>query len=271
MITAPAPTAQSLAAIDRAIELKSAYNIRIINLSVGRPVMESFVNDPICQAVEKAWASGIVVVVAAGNFGRNNDAGNNGYATITSPGNDPAVITVGAMKTMGSSIKSDDQIASYSSKGPSVGDHVVKPDLVAPGNLMVSLKAPGSTLAMDAASAVPFSYYETNATNDISPDYLRLSGTSMATPVVSGAAALLLQQNPNLRPDQVKARLMKTASKSFPASSTVVDPVTHVQYTSQYDMLTIGAGYLDTWERPEQQGGSAAREAARSRQPPRSI
>src|SRR5256884_2972951 len=74
---------------------------------------------------------------------------------------------------------------------------------------------------------------------------MRLSGTSMATPVVSGAAVLLLQQNPNLTPDQVKARLMKTASKNFPAYSTVTDSTTGITYTDYYDIFTIGAGYLD--------------------------
>src|SRR6266576_816176 len=107
-----------IAAIDRAIQLKSTYNIRVINLSLGRPIFESFLNDPLCQAVEEAWKAGMVVVVAAGNEGRNNTYKNWGYATITAPGNDPFVITVGAMKTVGTSSKSDDKIASYSSKGP---------------------------------------------------------------------------------------------------------------------------------------------------------
>ena len=73
----------------------------MINLSLGRPVYESYTLDPLCQAVEKAWNAGIVVVVAAGNQGRNQTQGTDGYATITAPGNDPLVITVGAMKTMG--------------------------------------------------------------------------------------------------------------------------------------------------------------------------
>jgi serine protease AprX len=81
--------------------LKSTYNIKVINLSLGGPVWESYTVDPLCQAVEQAWQSGITVVVAAGNYGRDNDAGNNGYGTITSPGNDPYVITVGAMNTDG--------------------------------------------------------------------------------------------------------------------------------------------------------------------------
>src|ERR1035437_4160738 len=87
-----------IAAIQRAIALKNTYHIKVINLSLGRPVMESYTLDPLCQAVEQAWKAGIVVVVAAGNQGRNNSAGTSGYGTISSPGNDPYVITVGAMK-----------------------------------------------------------------------------------------------------------------------------------------------------------------------------
>src|SRR5438093_6371862 len=121
-------------AIQEAISLKDTYNIRVINLSLGRPVFESYTLDPLCQAVEAAWQAGIVVVVAAGNNGRDDSLGTNGYATITAPGNDPYVITVGAMKTMGTATRGDDLIASYSSKGPSFIDHIVKPDIVAAGN-----------------------------------------------------------------------------------------------------------------------------------------
>src|SRR5256885_14694358 len=109
-----------IAAIQKAIELKSTYNIRVINLSVGRAVYENYTVDPLCQAVEAAWNAGIVVVVAAGNDGRNNAAGTNGYGTINAPGNDPYVITVGAMKSMNSATRADDLIASFSSKGPSL-------------------------------------------------------------------------------------------------------------------------------------------------------
>src|SRR5207244_5670807 len=109
-----------------------------LNLSLGRGVFESYKLDPLCQAVEQAWNAGIVVVVAAGNYGRDNSNNNNGYGTITSPGNDPYVITAGAMRTMGTPARADDLIATYSSKGPTMLDHVVKPDLVAPGNLIAS-------------------------------------------------------------------------------------------------------------------------------------
>src|SRR5262249_45437944 len=107
-----------IAAINQAIGLKSTYNIRVINILPGRPVQESYTVDPLCQAVEQAWRAGIVVVVAAGNNGRDNSRGTYGYGTITAPGNDPYVITVGATKTLGTSSRSDDLIASYSSKGP---------------------------------------------------------------------------------------------------------------------------------------------------------
>lgn len=130
--------ASVIKAIDTAISLKSKYNIRVINLSLGRPVFESASLDPLCQAVEAAWSAGIAVVVAAGNDGRDNSAGTDGYGTITAPGNDPYVLTVGCIKSEGTTVRTDDRIASYSSKGPTLFDHYVKPDVVAPGNLIIS-------------------------------------------------------------------------------------------------------------------------------------
>src|SRR3989440_9193216 len=255
-----------IAAIQTAISLKSTCNIRVIILSLGRQVYESYTVDPLCQAVEAAWNAGIVVLAAAGNQGRNDSAGTEGYGTISAPGNDPYVITVGVMKTANTPTRIDDTIASYSSKGPTAYDYVVKPDIVAPGNQVVSTLAPNAPL-LSTPTDVYLSEYSSSTTtnytsggntknnkknstssltaNTISPSYMRLSGTSMATPVVSGAAVLLLQQNPNLTPDQVKARLMKTASKNFPAYSTVTDPTTGIIYTDYYDIFTIGAGYLD--------------------------
>jgi serine protease AprX len=228
-----------VAALDRAVALKSRYNIRVINLSLGRPIHESYNQDPICRAVAAAWRNGIVVVVAAGNLGRN------GYSTVTSPGNSPWAITVGAMKTEATYQRSDDQIASYSSKGPTWIDFGAKPDLVAPGNLVDSLLAPGSTLARTFPGNVvaPSSYMRTGSAT--APVYFQLSGTSMATPVVSAAAAILIQREPGLSPDTVKARLMKTASKNFPLTSIAVDPQTGAVYPSTYDIFTVGAGYLD--------------------------
>jgi serine protease AprX len=234
-----------IAAIQKAILLKSKYNIRVINLSLGRGVYESYKLDPLCQAVEAAWKAGIVVVVAAGNEGRNDSAHTEGYGTIAAPGNDPYAITVGAMRPMGTSTRADDLIASYSSKGPTLLDHIAKPDIVAPGNDAISvLASPTATLVKASPkNIVGLSSYSTNAKGTSS--YFTLSGTSMATPVVSGAVALMLQKSPSLTPDQVKARLMKSAYKTFPRYSTAKDPTTGKSYTSQYDIFTVGAGYLD--------------------------
>ena len=234
-----------IAAINRAIQLQGTYNIRVLNISLGRPVYESFTVDPLCQAVEAAYKAGIVVAVAAGNSGRNNTYGNNGYATIDAPGNDPYVITVGAMKAEGTMAR-DHVIASYSSKGPTLFDHIVKPDLVAPGNRVTSGIATGSTLAKTyPGNNIAKSAYSSSPIG--ATQYFQLSGTSMATPVVSGLAALMLQQNASLTPDLIKARMMQTASKNFPVTSVAVDPATGISYTSQYDIFTIGAGYLNVW------------------------
>jgi hypothetical protein len=102
-----------ISAINWTVTNKTKYNIRVIKLPLGRPVYESYTLDPLCQAVEQAWKAGIVVVVAAGNEGRNNSKNTSGYGTITAPGNDPYVITVGAMKTMGTPSRGDDNVASY--------------------------------------------------------------------------------------------------------------------------------------------------------------
>ena len=225
-----------IAAIQEAITLKSTYNIRVINMSLGRPIFESYTLDPVDQAVEAAWQAGIVVVVAAGNDGRYSPT--DGFGTIGVPANDPAVITVGATLTMGTATRVDDEIASYSSKGPTAIDHIVKPDLVAPGNHLVSIRDGGSTLD------TLYPQFEVFSSNRNSK-YFVLSGTSMATPLVSGAVALMLQQTPSLTPDQVKARLMKTAWKGFGQFTQSTADNTGIVYSNEYDIFTYGAGYLD--------------------------
>lgn len=157
--------------------------------------------------------------MAAGNDGRDNSFGNEGYGTILAPGNDPYVITVGAMRSMGTPSRTDDLVASYSSKGPSQIDHVVKPDIMAPGNQVVSLLARGATLPSEyPANSVQNSHYQSNLLilrpTGNSGSYFILSGTSMATPVVSGAVADLLDAKPSLTPDQVKILLMMTSYKA---------------------------------------------------------
>ena len=168
----------------------------------------------------------------------------NGYATVTAPGNDPYVITVGAFNTHATDATNDDTMTSFSSKGTIMPDHVIKPDLVAPGNKMVSLNAPGSTLDLSfPANKVSPGLYGSRSSTAY---YLRLSGTSMAAPLVSGAVALMLERMPSLTPDQVKARLMKTATKSYPANSSATAS-NGALVNIQNDVFTVGAGFLNTY------------------------
>ena len=240
---------QVVAGLQWVVQNRAQYNIRVVNLSLGHPVGESDKTDPLCQAVEAAWKAGIVVVCAAGNEGRLSaantaGAGNEGwgtaYGSINSPGNDPYVITVGATKQAvlangaADSNRADDKIATYSSRGPSRLDLVLKPDIVAPGNRVISLTHPNQYLysAYGSTNLVPWYVYQNVSLTNNSWSYLRLSGTSMATPVVAGAAALLLEKNPSLSPDTVKARLMLAADK-WTDSQGSADPCTY------------GAGYLN--------------------------
>jgi len=205
---------------------------------LGRGIPVSYTQDPLCQAVEAAWQHGIVVVVAAGNYGRLNVNGSNGFGTITAPGNDPYVITVGATKNNGNGSANGETKASYSSKGPTTYDHIVKPDIMAPGNAIVSLAAPGATLEASYPS-------DLTSGNDGVHSYFKLSGTSMATPVVSGAVAILLQETNTLTPDQVKARLMKTAYKMGMVSTSAFVPHLNMNFLDFYDLFSVGSGLLN--------------------------
>jgi serine protease AprX len=190
-------------AIDWAIENRRVYDIRVINLSLGAPVTQPYRDDPLCEAVERAVAAGIVVVAAAGNYGQAAE-GRMVVGGIASPGNDPGAITVGALDTHGTPVRSDDTVAAYSSRGPTRYDLVLKPDLVAPGSHVVSAESAGSYLAR----TYPQRHVAGTGTNG----YIQLSGTSMAAGVVSGAVALLLEENPRLTPRNAKAVLQMTSS-----------------------------------------------------------
>lgn len=178
---------------------KATFGIRVMNLSLSAYATVPYFVDPLDRAVEKAWQAGIVVVAAAGNTGPFAQ-------TITVPGNDPYVITAGALNAgRTAAFWKDDTVASWSATGPTF-DGFAKPDLVAPGSQIVSYMYNGGLADPNTAYLVK-----------VHPDYsqttqlFRMNGTSMATAVTSGVVALMLQVNPYLTPDQVKYRLMMTA------------------------------------------------------------
>jgi len=178
-----------------AVDHQGLYQIKVLNLSLGFQSNESTLINPLDLAVSAVWNAGITVVASAGNAGPFN-------GTILSPGDDPLVITVGALDDMGAAAgsTSGDEMTNFSSAGPTSPDGWVKPDLVTSGRSVVSLAAPGSTLVSEYPSA------------QIGTANFTGSGTSFSTAITSGAVALILKDNPGLTPDQVKARLLGNTS-----------------------------------------------------------
>jgi serine protease AprX len=224
-------TSDVIRAVDFAVANRQALGIHVINLSLGHPIYEPAATDPLVQAVERATRAGIIVVAAAGNMGKNPETGEVGYAGITSPGNAPSAITVGALRTEDTISRKDDRIADYSSSGPTWYDGLVKPDVVAPGHNIVAAAAKRGTLYQ--------SYSQLKAADG---DYMRLSGTSMATAVTTGTVALLLEANrsannyptgPSLTANATKAILQYTAFDVKDASG------------ASYDALRQGGGALN--------------------------
>ena len=211
-----------ISAIGYAVANKTALNIRVINISIAAGVSESYNSDPLTQAALAAVKAGIVVVASAGNNGRSAE-GRGQYGGVTSPGNAPWVLTVGASSHMGTVDRGDDTIAQFSSRGPTAVDVSAKPDLVAPGVGIESLSDPNSALYSTMAA-----YLLPGTVSTSYLPYLSLSGTSMSAPVVSGTVALMLQANPSLTPNAVKAILQYTA-----------------QVYPSWDPLTEGAGFLN--------------------------
>jgi serine protease AprX len=215
--------ANAIAALDWVVAHHAEYNIRVVNLSVGAAVQESYWTDPLTLAAKRVVDAGITVVTAAGNRGKNAD-GVVQYGGITAPGNAPWVLTVGASSSNGTTTRDDDSMAAFSSRGPTFLDWAAKPDVVAPGYGTISLADP---LGLFYTSKAPF--LVSGSLPTAYQPYLSLSGTSMAAPVVSGTVALMLQANPSLTPNAVKAIL---------------------QYTSQENPnespLAQGAGFLNT-------------------------
>jgi serine protease AprX len=223
-------TSDVLAGIDWAIANRGKYGIRVINLSLGHPVAESASTDPLCLAVERAVKAGIVVVASAGNYGVTA-SGAPVLGGITSPGNAPGAITVGAIDTAGTSDRSDDSVARYSSRGPTAIDLAVKPDVVAPGTRIVSLEAAGSYLS----KTFPQWHVAGTGTNA----YLRLTGTSMAAAVVSGGVALLLDAEPDLSPAQVKV-VLQSGARFIPAAGLIAGGTGSVDFAQSLKIAQQG-------------------------------
>ena len=226
-------SSNAISAIQWVVANRETYGISAINLSFGHPIFEPAATDPLVREVERASAAGLVVVASAGNYGMNPETEEVGYAGITSPGNAPSAITAGTQRTFGTIQRTDDDVAMYSSRGPSWYDAFAKPDLVAPGDRLVSDCSARSTLAL--------SLWPQKVSGKTKNDcYLRLSGTSMSAAVTTGTVALVLEAaangNPSgraLTPNAVKAILQFTA---VPVSRRDGMP---------YDGLTQGTGGLN--------------------------
>ena len=200
--------------IDWVVSNRTQLAIRVLNLSLGAPARSRYWDDPLNKAVMRAWQSGIVVVVSAGNSGPLPQ-------TVGVPGNVPYVITVGAMSDNYSTNKTDDRLASFSAAGPTF-EGFVKPDLVAPGGHVWGFMGTYQKIAVDHPT------YMNNG------DFFQMSGTSQSAAVVSGVAALVLSANPGLTPDQVKCRIMASAHPAVNANGQLA-----------YSMLQQGTGLVD--------------------------
>lgn len=196
------------------IENKDKYNIKVMNLSLGAAANQKEKDDLVALAVNRALEAGIVPVIAAGNSGP-------GRQTIGTPAISREVLTVGAYDDKNTATHGDDTMAFFSSRGPTTRDKNIKPDIAAPGVNMVSLRSPGS--AIDRANVMHLGDY-----------YVLLSGTSMATPVVAGIAADVVQANPDLSPREVIQLLKETAqpipdTKAILGGHGLVDPAKAVR------------------------------------------
>ena len=192
--------------------------IRVLNLSIGAPVQTHYWDDPLNQAVMRAWQAGLVVVTSVGNTGPDPQ-------TVQVPGNVPYVITVGAMTDNDTPLDlSDDRLASFSSTGPSY-EGFVKPEILAPGGHVLGLMPDYATLPQTYPE-----FYDGG-------QYFTMSGTSQAAAVVSGVVALMLTADDSLTPDDVKCRLLASAR-----------PFTHPDDTLAYSVFQQGAGVINAYD-----------------------
>ncbi|MCW2608380.1 MAG: Serine protease AprX, partial [Frankiales bacterium] len=195
-----------LAAIQWTVSFRERYGIDVLNLSLGTDSDTDPALDPLNRAVQRATAAGITVVVAAGNSG----TGPGGTGTVYKPGDDPSVLTVGAVDDLMTGTHDDDRVPAFTSRGPTA-QGLQKPDVAAPGAHLVSLRVPGSFVEESA-----------QGTGVVDASYRRGSGSSFATGVVSGLAASLLQVHPDWRPERVKAALAATADPARLGQPTAV-------------------------------------------------
>ena len=223
-------TSDVIRAVDFAIANRAKLGIDIINLSLGHPIYEPAATDPLVQAVERATRAGLIVVAAAGNLGKNPETGLTGYAGITSPGNAPSAITIGALQTGTTVTRGDDRIPDYSSAGPTWYDALVKPDLIAPGHNIVAAAAKRGALYKN--------YPHLKAAD---ADYMKLSGTSMATAVTSGVIALMLEAQANTQGDDALPLTPNAVKGALQYSAIEVRNDLGIEY----DPLRQGAGGLN--------------------------
>jgi serine protease AprX len=202
-------TSSVISAIEFAIQYKDALAIRIINLSLGHPIYESAATDPLVKVVEAAHRAGLVVVVSAGNFGMNPQTMVPGFAGITSPGNAPSAITVGAVDTKRTVTRADDTVAPFSSRGPSWIDGFAKPDVVAPGVGEVAKASKSGSLY----KLYPSLLYDDGDDDNLDfGELAKLSGTSMAAAEATGVVALVIEARPELQANAIKAILEYSAT-----------------------------------------------------------
>src|ERR687886_173448 len=215
-----------IAGIQWTVSHAGQYGIRVVNLSLGGLPLTDYAHDPVAAAAEIAWLRGLVVVVAAGNTG----------TAVDTPGIDPFLLTVGALDDQGTPALQDDTLPTWTGWGVPVRG-TPKPDIVAPGRRIVSIRAPGSTLDVLNPDRV------VTATNGAT--YFRLSGTSMAAGVASGVIALLMQAHPSLKPNQVKAILTGTAAPFGQSTGVAVPGPLVGRGVLDEQAANVAAGALD--------------------------
>ena len=223
-----------LAAIQWVVAHRSTYKIKVLNLSLGSDSAQTYMLSPLNYAVQRAWKSGVTVVVSAGNSGPDQ-------GTVLKPADDPYVVTVGASDDRNTMATGDDRVPVFSSKGPTRSNGVPKPDVVAPGVHTISLRSPGSAIDQNFGG-----------TAVVDGSYFRGTGTSMSAATATGVVAQILQAAPSLSPDQIKSRLMKNTKQisetnKYAAGTGLIDAYGAARSTStakanQGLLLGLGTG-----------------------------